>query len=346
MANNEITLDSIVGDLEKKYRKGIIMDTKTILPIETISSGDIAIDKALGVGGYPKGRIVEIYGPESSGKTTIALHAIAEAQKLGLKTAFIDAEHALDLEYAENLGVKVEDLWVSQPDYGEQALGIVENLVQSNLLGMIVIDSVSALTPKAEIEGDMGDSHMGLQARLMGQALRKLTAIVSKTKCVVIFINQLRMKIGLMFGSPEVTTGGKALKFYATMRLEVRKIETIAKGKEDATGNKTRIKVVKNKVASPFRKAEVEINFGKGVDKLSSLIDLASEYEVINKAGSWYSYNEEKIGQGKVKVKEFLIENSEILKTIESKVREIAFPKIESKRKMVEESTNEETETE
>ncbi|MDC7224192.1 MAG: recombinase RecA, partial [Spirochaetales bacterium] len=283
-------------------------------------------DEALGVGGYPKGRILEIYGPESSGKTTLALHAIAEAQKQGGIAAFVDAEHALDPAYAEKLGVNVADLWVSQPDTGEQALEIVESLVRSGAVDIVVVDSVAALTPQAEIEGDMGDSHMGLQARLMSQALRKLTGIISKSGCSLIFINQIRMKIGVMFGNPETTTGGNALKFYASVRLDVRKIETMAKGSDDPIGNRIRVKVVKNKVAPPFKKVEMEILFGKGISGTASLLDSALSHDIIQKSGSWYSYKENKIGQGRESVKKFFEENPETAQLIEKEIRKIAFP--------------------
>ncbi|OHD15112.1 MAG: recombinase RecA [Spirochaetes bacterium GWB1_48_6] len=316
--------------IEKQFGKGSLIkmgDSSIGQGIETIPSGSIMLDEALGVGGYPRGRIIEIFGPESSGKTTLALHAIAEAQKTNGIAAFIDAEHALDPAYAKALGVKIDDLWVSQPDTGEQALEIVENLVRSGGVDIIVVDSVAALTPQAEIDGEMGDSHVGLQARLMSQALRKLTAIISKSGCCLIFINQIRMKIGVMFGSPETTTGGNALKFYASVRLDVRKIETLTKGtNEDAIGNLVRVKVVKNKVAPPFRKAEMEIIFGKGVSYEGSLLDAAVKYEIINKSGSWYSYGEERIGQGKDNTRDYLAANPKILQEVELKVRTKIFP--------------------
>jgi recombination protein RecA len=294
--------------------------------IQIIPSGAITLDAALGIGGYPKGRIVEIFGHESSGKTTLALHAIAESQKQGGVAAFIDAEHALDPIYAKNLGVNTDDLWVSQPDTGEQALEIAESLVRSGAVDLIVVDSVAALTPQAEIEGDMGDSHMGLQARLMSQALRKLTSILAKSNTCLIFINQIRMKIGIMFGNPETTTGGNALKFYSSVRLEVKKIETIQKTAEEIVGNMVRVKVVKNKVAPPFKKIDLEIIFGKGISGISALLDAAVNTNIIQKSGSWYSYKDEKIGQGKDNTKEFLEKNTEILKEVEQKVREILFP--------------------
>jgi recombination protein RecA len=284
------------------------------------------LDEALGIGGYPKGRILEVYGPESSGKTTLALHAVAEAQKLGGIAAFVDAEHALDPVYAKALGVNIDELWISQPDTGEQALEITENLVRSGAVDVIVVDSVAALTPQAEIQGEMGDAHMGLQARLMSQALRKLTGTIGKSNTILIFINQIRMKIGVMFGNPETTTGGNALKFYASVRLEVRKIETLEKGDNDAIGNKVRVKVVKNKVAPPFRKVELEIMFGKGLSASGSLLDAAVKYELIDKKGAWYSYGEEKVGQGRDNAKLYLESNPELAASLEKKLREIMFP--------------------
>jgi recombination protein RecA len=315
--------------IEKQFGKGSLMKLggeSLNVGIETIPSGSVLLDDALGVGGYPKGRIVEIYGPESSGKTTLALHAIAEAQKKGGIAAFIDAEHALDPAYAGNLGVNIEELWVSQPDTGEQALEITESLVRSGAVDIIVVDSVAALTPQAEIEGDMGDSHMGLQARLMSQALRKLTGIISKSRACLIFINQIRMKIGVMFGNPETTTGGKALKFYSTVRLEVRKIETISKGSDDAIGNRVRVKIVKNKVASPYRKVEMEIMFGKGISAVGSLLDAALQHNMIQKSGSWYSLGEERIGQGRENAKGFLESNPDVMEKLDLQLREILFP--------------------
>ena len=315
--------------IEKQFGKGSLMKMgeQSKLEIAAIPTGSILLDEALGVGGLPKGRIVEIYGPESSGKTTLALHAIAESQKMGGVAAFIDAEHALDPVYAKGLGVNVDDLWVSQPDTGEQALEITESLVRSGAVDIIVVDSVAALTPRAEIEGDMGDSHVGLQARLMSQALRKLTGIISKSNACLIFINQIRMKIGVMFGNPETTTGGNALKFYASVRLEVRRIETITKGQEDAIGNKVRVKVVKNKVAPPFRKVELEIIFGKGISATASLLDASLKYNLIQKSGSWYSLGEDRIGQGRDNVKTFLEENEKIALDLSSQLRTIMFPK-------------------
>ncbi len=327
--DKEKALEAARLQIDKQFGKGSLMQlgqsTKD-LSIETIPSGSILLDAALGIGGYPKGRIIEVYGPESSGKTTLALHAIAEAQKKGGIAAFIDAEHALDPIYAKNLGVNTDDLWVSQPDTGEQALEITESLVRSGAVDIIVVDSVAALTPQAEIEGDMGDSHMGLQARLMSQALRKLTATISKSGTCLIFINQIRMKIGVMFGNPETTTGGKALKFYSSIRLEVRRIETMSKGTEDAIGNRVRVKIVKNKVAPPFRKVELEIIFGKGISSTASLLDGALQYDIISKSGSWYSYGEERIGQGRENAKMFLDSNPEIALKIEKQVRALLFP--------------------
>lgn len=315
--------------IEKQFGAGSLMKLGTHVNaagIEVIPSGSILLDEALGIGGYPRGRIIEIYGPESSGKTTLALHAIAEAQKRGGIAAFIDAEHALDPVYAKNLGVNIDELWVSQPDTGEQALEIAENLVRSGAVDIIVVDSVAALTPQAEIEGEMGDAHVGLQARLMSQALRKLTATIGKSKTILIFINQIRMKIGVMFGNPETTTGGNALKFYASVRLEVRKMETIEKGDADAIGNRVRVKVVKNKVAPPFRKAELEILFGKGISAASSVLDAAVKYELIDKKGSWYAYGEEKIGQGRDNAVAYLEANPALMLEIEKKLRALMFP--------------------
>ena len=315
--------------IEKQFGKGSLMklgDNPAVGNVEVIPSGSILLDEALGVGGYPKGRIIEIFGPESSGKTTLALHAVAESQKMGGIAAFIDAEHALDPQYAKALGVNIDDLWVSQPDAGEQALEIAESLVRSGAVDIIVIDSVAALTPRAEIDGLMGESHMGLQARLMSQALRKLTSIISKSNCIIIFINQIRMKIGVMFGSPETTTGGNALKFYASVRLDVRKVETLSKGDDEAWGNKVKVKVVKNKMAPPFRKAELEILFGKGVSAFSSLLDCAVKYNVIEKSGSWYAFESDKIGQGKNNAVEYLEKNLDLTISIEKKLREQLFP--------------------
>jgi recombination protein RecA len=317
--------------IEKQFGKGSLMKLGTGVDassIKTIPSGSILLDEALGVGGYPRGRVVEIYGPESSGKTTLALHAIAEAQKLGGIAAFIDAEHALDPAYAHKLGVNTDELWVSQPDTGEQALEIAESLVRSGAVDIIVVDSVAALTPQAEIEGDMGDSHMGLQARLMSQALRKLTGTISKSGTCLVFINQIRMKIGVMFGNPETTTGGRALKFYSSVRLEVRRIETISRGTDEALGNRVRVKVVKNKVAPPFRKVELEIIFGSGISASASLLDASVKYNLVQKSGSWYSYGEERIGQGRENAKQFLESNPDIRMELENKVREKIFPSL------------------
>ena len=316
--------------IEKQFGQGAIMklgDKANAAGIEVIPSGSILLDEALGIGGYPKGRVIEMYGPESSGKTTLALHAIAESQKLGGVAAFVDAEHALDPVYAKNLGVNIDELWVSQPDTGEQALEITENLVRSGAVDIVVVDSVAALTPEKEIEGEMGDAVMGMQARLMSQALRKLTAIIGKSNCIVIFINQIRMKIGVMFGNPETTTGGQALKFYSSVRLEIRRIETIdGKGDEDALGNRVRVKVVKNKVAPPFRKCELDIYFGKGISWSASLLDSAVKHGIIDKRGAWYNMGEEKIGQGKENAVNFIESNPEIAADIEKKVRATVFP--------------------
>ncbi len=316
--------------IEKQFGSGSLMKlgTKTdSTSIDIVPSGSILLDEALGVGGYPRGRIIEMYGPESSGKTTLALHAVAEAQKLGGIAAFIDAEHALDPVYAKNLGVNIDELWVSQPDTGEQALEICENLVRSGAVDIIVIDSVAALTPQKEIEGEMGDSVMGVQARLMSQALRKLTAIVGKSKCIVVFINQIRMKIGVMFGNPETTTGGNALKFYSSIRLEIRRIESIdGKGDEEAIGNRVRVKIVKNKVAPPFRKVELDIYFGKGVSASASILDSAVKHGIIDKRGAWYTRGEEKVGQGKENVVNFIENNPDYRLELEHTLREKIFP--------------------
>ena len=320
--------------IDKEFGKGSLMklgDNKDVLDVDVIPSGSILLDEALGVGGYPKGRIIEIYGPESSGKTTLALHAVAECQKNGGIAAFIDAEHALDPTYAKNLGVNIDDLWISQPDNGEQALEITERLVRSGAIDIIVVDSVAALTPQAEIEGDMGDSHMGLQARLMSQALRKLTGILSKSNTTIIFINQIRMKIGVMFGNPETTTGGNALKFYASVRMDVRRIESIGKNADELTGNRVRVKIVKNKVAPPFKKCEIDLLFGTGISKLGSLLDAALKWNIIEKAGAWYSYKGEKIGQGRDKTLEYLETNPEFQAQVDKEVRSILFPPKEEK---------------
>ena len=322
--NKDESLNTAISQIEQNYGKGSIMklgDNKQNTDVNVVSTGSIGLDIALGVGGLPRGRIVEIYGPESSGKTTLAIHAIAECQKTGGTCAFIDAEHALDPSYAKKLGVDIGSLLISQPDSGEQALEIAETLVRSNAVDILVIDSVAALVPKAEIEGDMGDSHMGLQARLMSQALRKVTACISRSNCIVIFINQIRMKIGVMFGNPETTTGGNALKFYSSVRLDIRRIGAI-KDKEEIIGNQTRVKVVKNKLAPPFRMVEFDIMYGKGISKLGELIDLGSEAGVIEKSGTWYSYDGEKIGQGKENAKQFLSERKDLASRIYRSIME------------------------
>ncbi|OPG15616.1 recombinase RecA [Ferroacidibacillus organovorans] len=324
MADRRAALDLALKQIEKQFGKGSIMklgEASSTMNVEVMSSGSLALDIALGIGGFPKGRVIEIYGPESSGKTTVALHAIAEAQRLGGQAAFIDAEHALDPLYAQKLGVNIDELLISQPDTGEQALEIAEALVRSGAVDVIVIDSVAALVPKAEIEGDMGDSHVGLHARLMSQAMRKLSGAINKSRTIAIFINQIREKVGVMFGNPETTTGGRALKFYASVRLEVRKAEVLKQG-NDMVGNRTKIKVVKNKVAPPFKQAEVDIMFGEGISREGSLVDLGAELEVIQKSGAWYSFAEERLGQGKENVKQFLKEHAEIANQIERLIRE------------------------
>jgi len=331
--NKNKALDSALSQIEKQFGKGSLMKLgadNVDHSIEAISTGSIGLDAALGIGGLPKGRVVEIYGPESSGKTTLALQVVAECQKTGGTAAFIDAEHALDPIYAEKIGVNTDDFYVSQPDTGEQALEITDMLVASRAIDMIVIDSVAALTPKAEIEGEMGASHVGLQARLMSQALRKLTANIKKSNTMVIFINQIRMKIGVMFGSPETTSGGNALKFYASVRLDIRRIGAIKKG-DEIVGNQTRVKVVKNKVSPPFRLAEFEILFGHGISTEGELIDIGVENNLIEKSGSWYSYNEERIGQGKENVRIFLLDNPEIASDIKQKILEITLPSVAKK---------------
>ena len=316
-------LEITLGKLEKSYGKGVVMKLgdKVEEKIDSIPSGSMGLDLALGVGGYPRGRVVEIYGPESSGKTTLTIHAIAEAQKQGGVAAFIDAEHAFDSVYASALGVDIDNLYISQPDNGEQALEIADHLISSGAIDLVVIDSVAALTPKSEIEGEMGDSKMGLHARLMSQALRKLTATISKTNCTVIFINQIRMKIGVMFGNPETTTGGNALKFYSSIRLDIRRIGSI-KDADGVIGNRTRVKVVKNKVAPPFRMSEFDIMFGKGISRSGEVLDIAVEQNIINKSGSWFSYNDTKLGQGRDAVKQMLEDNSELSEEIEAKIKE------------------------
>jgi len=315
------SLQGTLQKIDKEYGKGAIMmlGDKPDIDIPVISSGSIGIDFALGVGGYPKGRVIEIYGPESSGKTTLAIHAIAEAQKKGGIAAFVDAEHAFDRSYAKSLGVDIDNLLISQPDFGEQALEITDYLIRSGAIDIIVVDSVAALTPKAEIEGDMGDSIMGLQARLMSQALRKLTATISKTNTCVIFINQLRDKIGVMFGSPETTTGGNALKFYSSIRVDVRRVGQLKEG-EEVSGSRTRVKIVKNKMAPPFRKAEFDIVYGEGISKIGEIIDMGSDMNIIKKSGSWYSYGETKLGQGRDAVKKILLDNPELMEEIELKI--------------------------
>ena len=316
-------LDAALGQIEKQYGKGAVMklgDSAANMNVETIPTGSLSLDIALGLGGVPKGRIIEVYGPESSGKTTVALHMVAEVQKRGGIAGFIDAEHALDPAYAKNIGVDIENLYISQPDNGEQALEITETMVRSGAVDIIIVDSVAALVPKAEIDGDMGDSHVGLQARLMSQALRKLTAAISKSNCIVIFINQLREKVGVMFGNPETTTGGRALKFYSSIRLDVRRIEALKQGGE-MVGNRTRIKVVKNKVAPPLREAEFEIMFGKGISKEGDVLDLAASVGIVQKSGAWFAYGGDKIGQGRENAKAYLREHPEIMDEIEHKVR-------------------------
>lgn len=318
-------LDSVFGQIEKQFGKGSVMrlGEKTDAEIDAVPTGALSLDVALGIGGVPRGRIIEIYGPESSGKTTVALHIVAEAQKLGGEAAFIDAEHALDPAYAKNLGVNIDDLIVSQPDTGEQALEITEQLVRSGAIDVIVVDSVAALVPKQEIEGLMGDAHVGLQARLMSQALRKLASVVNRSNTIAIFINQLREKVGVMFGNPETTPGGRALKFYSSVRLDVRRMETI-KTDGGVTGNRTKVKVVKNKVAPPFKEAEFDIMYGKGISKVGNILDLAVEYDIVEKSGSWFSYDSTRLGQGREAAKEVLIDNPELCNEIELKIREAA----------------------
>ena len=315
-------LNQALGKIEKEFGKGSVMKLgeATSMAIDVISTGSIGLDIAVGIGGLPKGRIIEVYGPESSGKTTVALHTVAEAQKQGGIAAFIDAEHALDPVYAKALGVDIDNLIISQPDTGEQALEIAEALIRSGAIDIIVVDSVAALVPRAEIEGDMGDSHVGLQARLMSQALRKLTGSIKKSNCVAIFINQLREKVGIMFGNPETTTGGRALKFYSSVRLDVRKIDTIKQG-DKVLGSRTRVKVVKNKVAPPFKQAEFDIMYGEGISKVGNLLDIASDIDIVKKSGAWYSYNDTKLGQGRENVKKFLQDNPNLIKEIDEKVR-------------------------
>ena len=329
--NRKKALSAALSQIEKQFGKGSVMrmgDGSVVRNIEAISTGSLGLDIALGIGGIPKGRVIEIYGPESSGKTTLTLHAVAEAQKAGGTAAFVDAEHALDPAYAEKLGVNMAELLVSQPDTGEQALEITDMLVRSGAVDIVVVDSVAALTPRAEIEGEMGDSHVGLQARLMSQALRKLTGNIKRSNCIVIFINQIRMKIGVMFGSPETTTGGNALKFYASVRMDIRRIGSIKKG-DEVIGNETRVKVVKNKVAPPFKQVEFEILYGEGISREGEIITLGVDNNIIEKSGAWYSYNGEKIGQGKDNVRTYLKDNPAIAAEIEAKIRAIALPKSE-----------------
>jgi recombination protein RecA len=327
--NRKKALAAALGQIEKQFGKGSVMrlgDSSVARDVPVVSTGSLGLDIALGIGGLPRGRVVEIYGPESSGKTTLTLQVIAEVQKIGGTAAFVDAEHALDPTYAEKLGVNLDDLLVSQPDTGEQALEITDMLVRSGAVDVIVVDSVAALTPKAEIEGEMGDSHVGLQARLMSQALRKLTGSIKRTNAMVIFINQIRMKIGVMFGSPETTTGGNALKFYSSVRLDIRRIGALKKG-DEVIGNQTRVKVVKNKVAPPFRQAEFEILYGTGISREGELIDLGAEHNIIDKSGSWYSYKGDRIGQGKDNVRQFLIEHPEVAADIDAQLRDLLLPK-------------------
>ncbi len=330
--NRKKALSAALSQIEKQFGKGSVMrmgDGSVIRNIEVISTGSLGLDIALGIGGIPKGRVIEIYGPESSGKTTLTLHAVAEAQKAGGTAAFVDAEHALDPAYAEKLGVNMTELLVSQPDTGEQALEITDMLVRSGAVDIVVVDSVAALTPRAEIEGEMGDTHVGLQARLMSQALRKLTGNIKRSNCIVIFINQIRMKIGVMFGSPETTTGGNALKFYASVRMDIRRIGSIKKG-DEVIGNETRVKVVKNKVAPPFKQVEFEILYGEGISREGEIITLGVDHNIIDKAGAWYSYNGDKIGQGKDNVRTFLKDNPAIAAEIEEKIRALAMPKADA----------------
>lgn len=317
-------LDAAISQIEKQYGKGAVMklgDPANQMNVETIPTGSLSLDIALGLGGIPKGRIIEIYGPESSGKTTVTLHMIAEVQKRGGIAGFIDAEHALDPVYAKNIGVDIDNLYISQPDNGEQALEITETMVRSGAIDIVVVDSVAALVPKAEIDGEMGDAHVGLQARLMSQALRKLTAVISKSNCTVIFINQLREKVGIMFGNPETTTGGRALKFYSSVRMDVRRVESLKQGGE-IIGNHTRVKVVKNKIAPPFKEAEFDIMFGEGISVTGDILDLAASVDIVNKSGAWYAYNGEKIGQGRENAKQYLKDNPAVCQEIENKVRQ------------------------
>ncbi len=324
--NKKKALESAIAQIEKQYGKGSVMKLgdSAHMEVEAIPTGSLSLDVALGVGGIPAGRVIEIYGPESSGKTTVALHMVAEVQKRGGIAGFIDAEHALDPVYAKNIGVNIDELYISQPDCGEQALEITETMARSGAVDIIIVDSVAALVPKAEIEGDMGDAHMGLQARLMSQALRKLTGVINKSSCTIVFINQLRQKIGVMFGNPETTTGGNALKFYASVRLDVRRTETLKQSGE-IIGNHVRVKVVKNKVAPPFHEAEFDIMFGTGISREADLLDLAAKYDIIEKSGAWYSYNKEKIGQGRENAKKYLAENPQIFEEVDQKLRAMFF---------------------
>ena len=334
-------LDAAIAQIEKQYGKGSVMklgDNSANMNVETVPTGSLSLDIALGLGGLPKGRIIEVYGPESSGKTTVALHCVAEVQKRGGIAGFIDAEHALDPVYARNIGVDIDNLYISQPDCGEQALEITETMVRSGAVDIVVVDSVAALVPKAEIDGDMGDSHVGLQARLMSQALRKLTAVISKSNCIVIFINQLREKIGVMFGNPETTTGGRALKFYASVRLDVRRIETLSQGGEKV-GNRVRVKVVKNKVAPPFREAEFDIMFGQGISREGDVLDLAVNAGIVNKSGAWYAYEGDKIGQGRENAKTYIHENPAFFDMLEAKVRDFYFTQPEDEDAAVQEDS-------
>ena len=336
-------LDAAIAQIEKQYGKGSVMklgENTANMNIETVPTGSLSLDIALGIGGLPKGRIIEVYGPESSGKTTVALHCIAEVQKRGGIAGFIDAEHALDPVYAKNIGVDIDNLYISQPDCGEQALGITETMVRSGAVDIIVVDSVAALVPKAEIDGDMGDSHVGLQARLMSQALRKLTGVISKSNCTVIFINQLREKVGVMFGNPETTTGGRALKFYSSVRLDVRRVESLKQAGE-VIGNHVRVKIVKNKVAPPFKEAEFDIMFGQGISREGDLLDLAAKVDIINKSGAWYAYEGEKIGQGRENAKTYLRENPEFAAMIDQKVRDFYFAKDDEEAEAEAEETTE-----
>ncbi|HIW21582.1 MAG TPA: recombinase RecA [Candidatus Dorea intestinavium] len=342
--NKQKALDAAIAKLEKDYGKGTVMklgDPAARTAVETVPTGSLSLDLALGLGGVPKGRVIEIYGPESSGKTTVALHMISEVQKRGGIAGFIDAEHALDPAYAKNIGVDIDELYISQPDSGDQALEIAETMVRSGAVDIIVIDSVAALVPRQEIDGDMGDSHVGLQARLMSQALRKLTPVISKSNCVVIFINQLREKVGVMFGNPETTSGGRALKFYASVRMDVRRIETLKQGGE-MIGNRTRVKIVKNKIAPPFKEAEFDIMFGQGISKEGDVLDLATKLDLVNKSGAWYAYNGEKIGQGRENAKTYLTSHPEVMEELDRQVRDFYQLDGSSKEEVADQETKEE----